>query len=180
MEIPDAETCFYNSIKGDSGSMVQRNIEIAELIPVIQDVVSDGGCFRMRGGGWSMLPFIRDQDEIIVTSLKNRNIRVGDILFYIRDDGTYVIHRVFAKKAEEIYSFVGDNQRDIEKGIHKSQILFYVKEVVRNGKVYNCEKGIIRWIMTFYMFIRIRYPFVAYRFLLPCLNQILHNREMTQ
>ena len=154
-------------------SRVDVDVIIKDLLPTIKEVLSDGGYFRIRGGGWSMLPFIRDSDEVILTSIKTDKLRVGDILLYKRKNSQYVIHRLFSKDDGEGYSFIGDNQSTIEKGITREQLLFYIVAVVRDKRIIYCEKGGYRFVMTLYMYARVYCPVIAYRIMLPFINVIL-------
>ena len=64
------------------------------------------------------------------------------MIFYRRDSGTYVLHRICGVEGET-YSLVGDGQSVIERGIRREQVLAIVTAVIRKGKL--LKKGCFWW-----------------------------------
>ncbi len=107
-------------------------IKIEELVPLLEEALGENRDFRMPVRGTSMLPFIREKDAVILT--KPGNLRKHDIVFYRREDGHYVLHRIFQVK-NGFYVLMGDNQTRKEQPIYSSQVIAKVKEVVREGRI---------------------------------------------
>ena len=83
--------------------------------------------------GNSMSPFlIHDRDTVYLSRL-TRPVRRGDMLLYRRENGNYVLHRVF-KAAPESLTMIGDAQTVLEPGIQPEQVIAIVTRVERKGK----------------------------------------------
>lgn len=106
-------------------------LELSDLWPLIDEVISGGGEFRLTPNGISMLPLIRPGVDSITLVLPN-NVQKGDVVLYKRDNGQYVLHRVMYIKKEE-YVMCGDNQKELEFGITNGHILAKLKDIFRDG-----------------------------------------------
>jgi len=108
---------------------------ISDAINVIEEVLNSGGEFTLSPKGISMLPIIKEgRDVLIIKSTAQKSIKKKDILFYKRNDGSYVIHRVLKVCKDGTYTLNGDNQLFLESGIMPDQIIGYVCEIYRNEK----------------------------------------------
>lgn len=111
-----------------------KAVSLSELYPIIVGQLSKGGSVRFKPHGVSMLPFIRQEsDEVTLVSPSGR-LKRGDIAFYRRDNGQFVLHRVI-KVLPSGYIMRGDHQIEREYGITDKNIIAVTKEVVRSGKV---------------------------------------------
>ena len=66
--------------------------------------------------GTSMLPMLKDGQTIVVILPVNKteDLKKYDVVFYKREDGTFVLHRIISKK-ESLFLCCGDNQVWLEK-----------------------------------------------------------------
>ena len=83
--------------------------------------------------GNSMSPFLIHGRDTVYLSRLTRPARRGDVLLYRRDNGSYVLHRVYAV-TQEGCTMVGDAQTELEPGIRPNQIIAIVTRVTRKGK----------------------------------------------
>lgn len=83
--------------------------------------------------GNSMSPFLIHGRDTVYLSRLTRPARRGDVLLYRRDNGGYVLHRVYAATSEE-YTMVGDAQTELEPGIRPDQVIAIVTRVVRKDQ----------------------------------------------
>lgn len=107
-------------------------VELNELYPLIKEVIESGGEFKFYPRGISMEPLLHQGDDSVVLGAAD-SIKTGDVVFYKRDNGSYVLHRIM-EKFGGTYTMCGDHQNALEYGIKPSQILakmvgFYKKEV---------------------------------------------------
>ncbi len=65
----------------------------ADLLELSKDLFRKGKSARFQAKGWSMRPFIRDGDFIVVSPLENSSIKAGDMVFYLTTE-----NKVFKKK----------------------------------------------------------------------------------
>lgn len=91
------------------------------------------GSLPLVVSGNSMSPFLIHGRDTVFLSRLTRPARQGDILLYLRDDGGYILHRVW-KTGPEGLTMVGDNQLELEPGIRDDQIIAIVTAVQRKGK----------------------------------------------
>lgn len=83
--------------------------------------------------GNSMVPFLVHGRDHIVFEKPERELWRGDMVFYQRGTGQFVMHRIFDRKPEGYY-LVGDAQMHIEGPIDREQIFALVTKVKRKGK----------------------------------------------
>lgn len=106
---------------------------IAELVPVISEVLAKGGSFSFIPNGTSMLPAIAGgRDKVTLAPLPER-IKNGDIVLFKTEGGNVVLHRVIRRK-KGLFTFCGDNLSIPEQGIPKGLLIGRVTEIERNGK----------------------------------------------
>ena len=82
--------------------------------------------------GTSMSPFLKDKRDEIVFQKPVKPLKKGDMVFYQRETGPYVMHRIH-KITQEGYFMAGDNQTVLEGPIKRDQIFAIVTSVHRNG-----------------------------------------------
>jgi len=116
----------------------RSGFSLSEYDETIRMVLDSGGEFRIYPKGRSMLPLIRQGKDSAVLVKPSGFLKAGDIAFYLRDDGHYVLHRVIESCAEEssdaVYVMCGDNQCDPERGVRHGQIIGRVSRIYRGDK----------------------------------------------
>ena len=83
--------------------------------------------------GNSMSPFLIHGRDTVYLSRLTRPARRGDVLLYRRDNGAYVLHRVYAV-TPETYTMVGDAQTELESGIRPDQVVAVMTRATRKDK----------------------------------------------
>ena len=112
-------------------------LELCDLLPLIYDVISKGGEFRLTPNGVSMMPLIRPGVDSVSLVLPI-NVKKGDVVLYKRDDtAQFVLHRVLDIKKDK-YIVCGDNQKAIEY-ITEKNILAKIKNIYKDGKAIDIE-----------------------------------------
>ena len=90
-----------------------------------------------------MLPFLADGRDKVILQKIEKLPKKGDIVFYRRKNGAYVLHRV-VKRRGDLFYFSGDAQLRVEGPVGKGQLLAVCKEVERDGKT--IKSGDISWL----------------------------------
>lgn len=135
-----------------------KTVSLAALYPIIEETLQNNDCFSLHVTGKSMAPFlVHMRDQAILAPLAGHAFRKGDILFYRRAGGQFVMHRVYAVEKDASLTLLGDAQWTTEPGIRPEQVLARVPKVIRKGKTINCERGFFRFLMTAWQ-LRIRFP----------------------
>ena len=85
-----------------------------------------------------MLPLLRNHMDTVFLRKPERKLRRGDVLFYRRSNGAFVLHRVIGVRKDG-FVLRGDNQTEKEYGIRSEQVLAMLTAVRRKeGKYIRC------------------------------------------
>ena len=143
---------------------------LSDAIGVIEEVLASGGEFRLYPKGTSMLPLlVQGKDSVILRRDPERKIRKHDILFYLRDDGHFVLHRAMKLKKDGTFTMCGDNQTLLETGIRADQIIGYVSAVYKKDRLLKLSSFKYRTYVAFWCFMPLRRTI---RFARACLGKI--------
>ena len=112
---------------------MNNEFSLAEIEGVIREVIESGGEFELYPRGRSMLPLIHEGRDSVMLVAPQTELRSGDIAFYKRDDGRFVLHRVMSVQ-NGTYTMCGDNQTWLEEGIRRDQIIAVVSSMKLDGK----------------------------------------------
>lgn len=102
------------------------------------EVLNSGGEVAFITAGISMMPLLRDRRDKVILSKPKFNFNKNDVIFYQRDNGQYVLHRIVSIKNGE-YILRGDNQFVLEHGITDKHIIAVAVGFERNGKLIKCS-----------------------------------------
>lgn len=84
--------------------------------------------------GSSMTPFLVHSRDTVYLSKVTRPLKKGDMILYRRDNGAYILHRIY-RATPDGYWLVGNAQILIEKGVRPDQVLALVTAVRRKEKL---------------------------------------------
>lgn len=114
--------------------MQKRVIDADIYMPVLCDLLKQGKEVSLLITGNSMSPFlIHGRDEIRI-SPPDGQWKKGDMAFFRRKDGSYVMHRIVRVNAGGKCFLVGDGQVVIEGPIEPEQIFGKITAVKRKGQ----------------------------------------------
>lgn len=127
----------------------KKTISLDEIYPVIKEKIENGGTVQIPITGTSMLPLlVWGRDSALLC--KCERAQKGDIIFYRRDDGHFVLHRIIGKD-ENGYILCGDNQWVKEYGIEDRHIIGVVNSITRNGKKIGVDNKAYRFYNKLWM-----------------------------
>lgn len=135
---------------------MERKIRMVDndvYLPVLKDLVNEGHSVPLLVSGSSMAPFLVHLRDTIIISKPKQPFKRGDMVFYIRDSGQYVMHRIHHINKQGDLFIIGDAQTEIEGPIHPSQVFGIIKKVIRKGKT--LEEGNLCWFFFQYIWIHI-------------------------
>ena len=133
---------------------LSKEIAIDDVIDIMVEKLNSGGTVTFTPKGKSMLPMLRDGEDVVVLSKPHGRLHLFDIPFYKRSNGAYVLHRIVNFDADGSYVLCGDNQFDLEHGIKDSDIIGVVTAFYRKGKAYSVSSFSYRLYVNFWFYTR--------------------------
>ena len=138
-------------------------IYLSDYEELIREVLASGGEFRLYPHGTSMLPLLRQGIDSVALRRLDRQPQKFDILFYKRQDGSFILHRVKEVTKEGIILW-GDNHTMLEYGITGENIIGYAARIFRGETELDCQGFGYRaylWLWQFKAIRRVLLP-IAY------------------
>lgn len=111
-----------------------QKISFEALFPIIKEELDNKRSFSFTAFGKSMHPTIRGGVHRVTLSPMDEMPKIGDILFYRRTNGMFVLHRLCKIESDGSYTFCGDNQYLLETNIKQNQLLAKMTKLEINGK----------------------------------------------
>lgn len=108
-------------------------LDTEAYISVLREMTEAGKEVTVKVFGSSMVPFLGDARDEVLIKKPDRPLKVGDIVFFQRDGGRFILHRIWKIKPEGYY-IVGDSQVEIEGPVRRDQIFAIVIQTKRKGK----------------------------------------------
>jgi len=114
--------------------LIKKSSEhISQLMELGKTFIEEGYNLKVEAGGFSMFPYLRKGDLLIIKSCKFDRLRIGDIIVF-RSNEKYIAHRLVRKKRSE------DKMWLIPKGDFIPKYDFPVGEETFIGKVIAIKK----------------------------------------
>lgn len=129
-----------------------REVDTKAYLDVMKELVEDGRKVSILVSGSSMSPFLIHRRDRVFFEQPKASLKRGDIVFYQRKSGQYVMHRIWKVRKDGFY-IVGDAQTELEGPIAREQIFAQVIQCERNGKL--LEQGDFWWDFFAKVWIRI-------------------------
>ncbi len=128
---------------------VERPLSGPALGELLRSVLEKGASLRFRSRGFSMAPFIRDGDVIMVEPLGGAHPALGDVAAFIHPEtGKVGVHRIIGGQGDACLT-KGDNNPGADGLIPRANILGRVKKVERNGREVGLGLGPEKIIISF-------------------------------
>lgn len=108
-------------------------VHTADYIQILENLVHDDRIVGVPISGNSMAPFLISQRDYVVFQKPSRPLKKGDIVFFRRESGEYILHRI-SRIRNNGYYILGDAQTQMEGPICKDQIFGLVIKIQRKGK----------------------------------------------
>lgn len=115
---------------------MNKEVHLNEIIDIIQEKIEHGGTVTFTPNGKSMLPMLRDGEDVVVLSKKPEVLHLFDVVLYKRQDGSFVLHRIVGFDSSVDYVMCGDNQFVREHGINYDSVIAIVTAFFHKGKPY--------------------------------------------
>ena len=131
--------------------MEKKIIDPRIYVSALREITQQGKSAGMRIAGNSMVPFLVHERDDIYFRKPDRPLKMGDMVFYQRRNGQFVMHRIYRVTDRGIYT-VGDAQTVIEGPLAPEQVFALIYAVRRKGKQIGPES--LCWKFFQYVWIR--------------------------
>lgn len=101
-----------------------------------EQAIEKYGFFIATPIGTSMLPLLRERLDT-VKLVAPTNIKKHDVVLYMRNDKTLVLHRII-RAHKDSFTMCGDNQCILEKHVKRSQIIAVMEGFFRGEEYFPC------------------------------------------
>jgi len=138
-----------------------------DLAELLQDTTSKGYLFRFKVKGFSMSPFIKDNDVVTISPLINSKISLGILVAFIHPETQkLVIHRAI-RRSKNVYLIKGDNVPVSDGMVLVENILGQVTQIERKGRRISFGIGPERFVVALLsrMFLALPFSFSIWRFM---------------
>ena len=108
-----------------------------------RNLIKEKGILAFTPGGSSMRPMlVHHNNPVIVESIdKSKKPQKYDVVFYQRDDGKYVLHRIISEKGN-LYTCCGDGQTNPEYGVRNDMIFAVLIGYYKGNRYVDVRKNI--------------------------------------
>ena len=113
--------------------MEPRIVDIDAYMPVLRELLAQGQSVSLTVTGESMSPFLRHGRDQIRLAAVTAPPQRGDMVFFRRRNGQYIMHRVLRRMPDGNYAIIGDGQQQVESPIAPEQIFAVATQVCRKG-----------------------------------------------
>ncbi len=133
---------------------MNKEVSMDDIIGILTEKLESGGTVTFTPRGKSMLPMLRDGEDVVVLSKPQGRLHLFDVPLYRRSNGVYVLHRIVDFDADGSYVMCGDNQFEYEHGIKDENIIAVVTAFYRKGKTYRADSLRYRLYVNFWYYTR--------------------------
>jgi bifunctional DNA-binding transcriptional regulator/antitoxin component of YhaV-PrlF toxin-antitoxin module len=102
----------------------------------VREMLDTGRRVTIPVKGYSMLPFIRGEKDLVVLEKAGGDLSEGDIvLFYVGEEphGRYILHRILSIDGDAV-DIMGDGVPKTHEHVRRNQICAKAVEILRGGK----------------------------------------------
>lgn len=131
----------------------KESVWLEDIIYLITDTLSKGKTVKFMPKGNSMLPMLRQDIDSVEISPIREELKKYDLIFYKRDNGSYILHRIIRVVGNE-YICAGDNQLITEKGVRNDQILAIVTAYYRKDKRHETNEPVYQIYCRIWFYLR--------------------------
>ena len=117
---------------------------IDQLAPIITELIESGRDVTITVTGNSMRPlWYHKKNNVTLAACDPTQLKKGDVPFYCRTDGRYVLHRII-RVNEDTFDLVGDGQYNVEYGLEKFRVIAVAKAFTKGGRAYTMKNIVYR------------------------------------
>ncbi len=116
---------------------------------VLLDALARGESVRVRVQGVSMLPWLREEDQVCVRPSADRRLRRGDIALFRRTPSRLILHRIVGVRTEAgtvVCDCLGDSESGNPERVLASSVIGVVETTPIQRAAYRTLHRPRRWL----------------------------------
>ncbi len=129
-----------------------QEIDTRAYISTLRELVREGHEVNLIISGSSMAPFLIHQRDTIIFGPVKRPLKRGDMVFYERPTGQFVMHRIRKVNEKGLY-LIGDAQTETEGPLSPDRVFAIVTQVCRKGKWIDERSKLWRFFATVWLWV---------------------------
>ena len=134
---------------------MNKTIDLAEMIPLMKEQLDAGKTVSFVPNGKSMEPMLDGGKDMIVLKKPEGRLHFQDVaMYYRRETGKYIVHRVVKVMKDGTYVMLGDNNFEREYNIGEDDIIGVVVNYYHKGKMRSVTSGTYRFYCDFWYYSR--------------------------
>ena len=130
----------------DNSNVVYEKITLEEWKEAVKDKPDMSVDVFTRGN--SMVPLLRSYDDSVKLVPFQREMKIGDIIMFIRKDGKEIVHRLFWMDEQKVQT-IGDNCDRPDAKIPRSSVVGLVTHVCHRGRLIHVDTKFWRFFGRF-------------------------------
>ncbi|MBQ6153579.1 MAG: S24/S26 family peptidase [Ruminococcus sp.] len=126
--------------------MIER-ISNPDFLELMEEAFSRGSTVCFTPSGTSMLPMLNGTTDTVTLSKKPSQLHQYDVIFYVREGGVFVLHRIVKCEKDGTFTLSGDSQYYLEKGVRYEDVKALMTSYTHLGK----ERSVTSFSYQFYI-----------------------------
>lgn len=127
------------------------------MAKAIEQIILEKGFVVIKPKGTSMYPLLYGNDVDAYIVRVDGPLKKHDVALYLRDDGTYVLHRIMSVESGG-YTMCGDNQWTLEYGIEQRQIIGRLDSWYKENRKHTVrDASYLRYVRFWCLSLRLRH-----------------------
>ena len=122
--------------------MREMDVQLAQLLPIIQERLEAGKTVTFSPRGISMLPMLRQGVDRVTLSPISGRLKKYDLPLYRMDSGKFILHRIV--DVGDVYTCRGDNTYRDETGLRHDQMIGVVTSFTRKERMISVEHPVYK------------------------------------
>lgn len=117
---------------------MHKVVAMAEVYPVMEEVLLAGSRITITVTGTSMLPLLRHQRDTVTLETVTGQLHLNDVVLYRQESGKFVLHRIVGKEKNGDYIVCGDNQFIWDRHVKRFRVIGRLVAFSRKGRKVSC------------------------------------------
>lgn len=116
-----------------------KQTDAKALMALVLPMIEQGKTVKITVTGFSMYPLVSSRRDAVLLA-KAEDIKVGDVPLFVREDGSYILHRLVGEK-DGAFVAMGDYETEKEYPVYRENIVAKAVGFYRKGRYIDCQSA---------------------------------------